>query len=1193
MAVLGRLLISSAERLDLPDVLSIDSYTAGDFKHLLKGFVGDSKPYVLKGFDVIDPQSAIGTQSVSIRVANSIVFYPGSQAGSFYHGLPEGNVNAQPLVPELRKNAVNYVYLTFSTMDTSVDTREFWDPDKDGGGGGEFSQDINTESVLVVEANVSTGAFPDNTIPIAIVTVGPVVVTAIEDARDMMFRLGSGGIAPNPLNRYEFSALPTSLYERVETPLTMTSPSDPNAFQGADKNIDNLKAWMDVVMTKLLELGGSQFWYEDTSTYNVINTFLDAMASAIKSKGQWEHDSSVAGLLTWTEDIIFKSTQDPRDYILRSGNLTLSNEQVAYLSLVRNQPINGTNQPVSWTNGQPYINTVGGSVGLFANLTQGDWIKKANDSNDKWLRVEQFYDTVNLGGSTTTAALAKSIRLSGNYQGTTQVYVAKYDKGVYQSSDPLVHDRSSVTIQSAGGDFRWIAFRSDTVENVSSIVATTLSGTITAATGTHATVTSTAHGLASGDRITVTAPMAQAGTYVVEKDDANTFTFPTSDTTTGAFTAFYAIVTTAARSTAYGLQLESANHRFEASDTVTIAGTTNFNGSYLVNPKTLTTFNVAIAATHATETVGTASLARIEVRSETGVAEIVQGEVINISDEFTENAMSYIGMPSVTQSYPTYATPSGYGTLNGQANYNGSASDNLTLRTSELTAMMADKAQDKTVKYLCNATVVTNTTNGAAQELTFSPVSSTLTILQPGSPGNAVVSLPNVSPGISLLANQSAYVSINRNASSTPSITVVNTTSVPVGENIIVIASRLSGAATYIWNGQEIVSSIPLVPSYPALVKVKYYDPLSNTLPTGNPVVEDGSNVQAGDLVLFSGLFSGNNQVYLANGSGTNISSWSLQYPWNGSATPSSADTVIVQEGAGFQDQVGKFNDTTWVFNDKVRYFNGVDYFEQDAIAATTLNDNTTNGTVFTVQYAGSEYMIIDFSVNRATTRETGTLHVTSDGTNVSISEGGSYLGTSGVSFSGIISGGNLILRYTTTSTGSTATMKFMVRRWSNATGGPGGVPSYSGAAGSATAAAPGSSIQFNNAGLLGGSSNFLIDTVNNAIVLNGLQQTTLSNGVTLVDNTAVPTTAFSYNAASYSFAVIEFSIVRNGAYSMGRLQIANDTIVTAQSDDYVETAATGITFSSTISGPNVLVKYVSTATGFNGTLKYSMRRWN
>lgn len=153
MAVLGRLLVSSAERLDLPDLLSLDSYAAGDWKYFLRGIVGNDKPYILKGFDVIDPTNAIGTQSCAIRVADSVTFYPGSNSGSFFHGLEEGHPQAAPLVPELRKNAINYVYLTFSTFNTSVDTRAFWDPDKDGGAGGEFTQDINTESVLKV--NVS------------------------------------------------------------------------------------------------------------------------------------------------------------------------------------------------------------------------------------------------------------------------------------------------------------------------------------------------------------------------------------------------------------------------------------------------------------------------------------------------------------------------------------------------------------------------------------------------------------------------------------------------------------------------------------------------------------------------------------------------------------------------------------------------------------------------------------------------------------------------------------------------------------------------------------------------------------------------------------------------------------------------------------------------------------------------------
>ena len=319
MAVLGRLLVSSAERLDLPDVLSIDSYAAGDWSFFLKGLVGSSKPYILKGFDIIDPQAAIGTQSCSVRVADSVVFYPGSSSGSFYHGLSEGNSNAQPLVPELRKNAINYIYLTFSTFNTSADTRAFWDPDKDGGVGGEFTQDVNTESVLKVDVNVSTGSFPANTIPIAKVTVGPVVITKIEDARDMMFRLGTGGISPNPNSTYSFRSLPSAGYQRVEPSASMTNPSDPNSFQGADKNIHSLKEWMDVVMTRLQELGGTTFWYEDTSTTNLVSVFNDVLATTFKSKGQWQHSSATPGLVTWTEDIVIKGTNNAQDIIVRAG----------------------------------------------------------------------------------------------------------------------------------------------------------------------------------------------------------------------------------------------------------------------------------------------------------------------------------------------------------------------------------------------------------------------------------------------------------------------------------------------------------------------------------------------------------------------------------------------------------------------------------------------------------------------------------------------------------------------------------------------------------------------------------------------------------------------------------------------------------------------------------------------------------
>jgi hypothetical protein len=812
VAVLGRLLVSSAERLDLPDLLSLDSYAAGDWKYFLKGLVGDSKPYILKGFDVIDPSNAIGTQSCSIRVADSVVFYPGSSSGGFFHGLPEGNDQAAPLVPELRKNAVNYVYLTFSTFNTSVDTRAFWDPDKDGGAGGEFTQDVNTESVLKVDINVSTGSFPANTIPIAKITVGPVVITAIEDARDLMFRLGSGGISPNPFNQYAWRSLPSNSYERAEPPTQMLAGGT-NPFQGADKNILTLKEWMDAIMSKLRELGGTTYWYDDTSSYSLISNFVDSIATAFKSKGRWIHDIVVPGLLTWTEDLNIKVTADPRTYIIRSGNKTLSDEQVMYVPMIRNQSINSTDESVQWVNGQNYVNTVGGAVGLFANLSKGDYIKKANDTADKWLRVEEFYDAVNLGGSTTTAALARSIRLSSTYLGATLNEKGRYDKGVYASSDVIVSDRNQTAISNIGGNFHWLAMRSDTIQNVGNIVTTSLSINITEHDGSTAKVTSsTSHGLIAGDRVTISGSTNFNGTYQVEVESSTVFYITKSG---GPFadesskTARYATVTTVARSTNYGLQLESANHNFKTDDTITITGTTNYNGTYQISVTANDGFTIPVTSANTSETVGTATLPRMIVRTEGAVAPVIQGQSVDIGGSSADNLRQYIGMQSFAQTAPDYNTPSSYNTLNGMANYNSTVNENITARVAKLTAMMADKAQDKTIQligqgYLSSA----NTGSGPNQLLTFVADANPppiLNVILPGSANNGTVGLTGT---LTLAANQIAYIMIDRNNTFTvanlAAVTVANISSVSIGENTLVLATRLSGTDVWLWNGQRI-----------------------------------------------------------------------------------------------------------------------------------------------------------------------------------------------------------------------------------------------------------------------------------------------------------------------------------------------------------------------------------------------------
>jgi len=805
MSVLGRILVGSGQRLDLTDLLSIDSYAAADFKYLIQSFIGASKPYILYGLDVINPQDAIGTENISIKIADSVVYYPGSQAGSFYYGLKEGDVNAQPLIPELRKNATNFVYLTFSTFDTAKDSKAFWDADQNGGAGGEFSQDVNTETALKIEVNVSVSTFPENTIPICKVVVGSSVISSIQDCRDHFFRLGTGGISPNPFSTYDFRDEPNSTYARLEPPTTMTSALNPNPFKGGDKNIRTLKEWMDVVMTRIKELGGTSYWYEGSgsagSSPNVNNIFLDALGSTIKSKGEWQHSSITPGEATWTEDIHYYSLIDSRDLIIRATTINLpTTDKVAWIDINRGVDFNGVSAPADWQNGLSYIN---GVTGTFANLSQGDWVKKTADANLLFLRAEEFYASPALAGGTTTPALAQSVKLSGNYAGISGSEVGQYTKGEYLLTDINVTDRNDAAIDAAGGNFFWLAYRSDTSLSLASAVSTTLSLNITDHDGEVATCTTgAAHGLLDKDRITIVGG-SFAGTYVIEYESSTVFTIsktsaPIADDLGRA--AYYGIVTTAARSTTYGYALDSAQHGFKSGEQITISNAAPWNGSYIVNYRTATSVQVPLgsALTGVGSTPGeVVSLARLNVRTEFGTVKVVQGETVNIGDMDSANLLSYIGMDSLAQTYPVYSIPNSYNALNGAHNYNSMIDDDLTTRVSRLTAMMADRVQDRGTQ-IVGRTNITSVTSGANQEIS---ALANLTLKRPGSSDQTI----NMTSAIALPANSVIVINIDRDSgvALTPVVESWGS-SFLISENKIILFYRFSDTAVYTWDHTKI-----------------------------------------------------------------------------------------------------------------------------------------------------------------------------------------------------------------------------------------------------------------------------------------------------------------------------------------------------------------------------------------------------
>lgn len=367
------------------------------------------------------------------------------------------------------------------------------------------------------------------------------------------------------------------------------------------------------------------------------------------------------------------------------------------------------------------------------------------------------------------------------------------------------------------------------------------------------------------------------------------------------------------------------------------------------------------------------------------------------------------------------------------------------------------------------------------------------------------------------------------------------------------------------------------------------YDPVDTTLPSSAPTTIDGVVVTTGMTVLFSNLSSGNNEIYLATVSGPTIF-WTVQTAFNGAAAPVAGSLVSIAQGTAFGGSIGEFNGTTWLFNNRVRYFNGTDYFEQSSLNTSTLTDNTTNGTVFSVAFAGSQNIIVEYSIIRSGVKEIGTIDLTTNGTLVAIATNGSATGATGVTFSGVISGSNLVLQYTTTSTGSDATMKYEIRRWSDTAGGPGGPPSYTGGASSTPAAGSNGDVQINSSGVLGASSNFNYDSINNFLNLGGLSISIL-NSTSIADNQVSPALLFA-NSTTYTAMIVNYSISRGTNFRTGRILVSTDGTSVSTAEDFVEQGTTGVTLSGSVSGGNVNINYTSTSTGSGGTFKYFIERW-
>jgi len=381
--------------------------------------------------------------------------------------------------------------------------------------------------------------------------------------------------------------------------------------------------------------------------------------------------------------------------------------------------------------------------------------------------------------------------------------------------------------------------------------------------------------------------------------------------------------------------------------------------------------------------------------------------------------------------------------------------------------------------------------------------------------------------------------------------------------------------------------------------KVNLIDPVSTTLPAGVSAVIDDVTIADDDIVLFTNLAVNNNRAYKVSGVGVALA-WAAQDIFENGIDPVGGEIVRATEGAGFEGTAGVYNDSTssFNFNDYVRYFSGANYYEQSSLKITDIIDNTTDN-IFVVNYAGSENMIIDFSVVRGVNKETGSIVITTDGTDISHPKTSAFIGDTGVNLFADISGSTVRLRYTASNSGIDGLINYSVKRWSDSSGGPGGLPNYSGSAvGGALAAGNITEVQFNGTGgFLEADSNFTWDNAGKQISLNGLNIGRLSAPLTINDNQVAADTLATYDATLYPFAIVDYSIVRNGQRRVGTITVTHDGATAFFTDTSTPTGGVGINgaaipLTAVFSAGDILLQYTSSSTGFSGTFKASMRRW-
>lgn len=471
MSTLARPNWVSGQRVDLADLQAIDSYAASDLRAFVKFMVGNSQPYIISGLRVVGASG----RDVTIEVKNCAIFLPNDTAGSFYIGGPSDDDQ----ILSIPANSTVYVEATFSRQTQTPVTKGRWDETATTGAypaGQEFTSSVDAQEVLKMTISYNTVDFTPGAIPIARFNTAA-GITSHSDCRNMFFRLGTGGVSPNPTKQYSWSP------NRAAAPVTGSAYGDTagSPFQRTDAyGVVNdsaftcFKDFHDALLTVIAEMRGVSIWYTsgalsaylanlnlnqlmfdspgghhmvaDPATYL---TWSRAADTKLRSEGtgpvQWLANY---GFVSWQLGGTFTSAA-LRTYSAPLFNITVADDSNLYLGLIRDAVV-GAGNTVEWlpaTNdsGWPTAETVKGIAGDFLGVAVGDYIRKESESASRYYKIAALYDTVT-GIETTDGAVAGVNVTEVRLDRTIAVAAAeplRYFRSRYDSSSLVVDDAAS------------------------------------------------------------------------------------------------------------------------------------------------------------------------------------------------------------------------------------------------------------------------------------------------------------------------------------------------------------------------------------------------------------------------------------------------------------------------------------------------------------------------------------------------------------------------------------------------------------------------------------------------------------------------------------------------------------------------------------------------------------------------------